>query len=373
LKSEVFALEADQNHRLRFINAGAFAEFQVQIDEHDFAITEVDGTDVSAINNARFHRMNILPAQRYSIILTANASSTSNSFWMRARLVTHCFGEENPYMQEEVRAIVQYASQNSISSVQSIPTSKDWPEIIELECRDLNTSLLFPVVPSPAPLSADATIYLRSNFEIGPWRLSRGFLNQSSWRPNIRSPSLHRILDGLQNGNASFDLVSSTTNDRSGVNNIAFDVRTELVYQTSGIQVLDIIVSNFDDGAHPFHLHGAKFWVLTGGQGYPPSSWMGGIPEDAGLDLVHAMRRDTATVEAFGWVVLRVVADNPGVWAFHCHISWHLEAGLMMQFWMRSDEMKAWNLPEANRRLCEMAGIEKGAGPGDYIWFGDSG
>jgi hypothetical protein len=45
----------------------------------------------------------------------------------------------------------------------------------------------------------------------------------------------------------------------------------------------------------------------------------------------------------------------------------------MMQFWMRADEMRLWNLPEANRKLCEMDGVEKGAVPDDDIWFGDSG
>jgi len=29
-------------------------------------------------------------------------------------------------------------------------------------------------------------------------------------------------------------------------------------------------------------------------------------------------------------LLLRVITDNAGVWAFHCHVSWHLEAGLMM-------------------------------------------
>lgn len=43
---EIFNLEPSRNHRLRFINSGAFAEFQIQIDEHEFAVTEVDGTDV---------------------------------------------------------------------------------------------------------------------------------------------------------------------------------------------------------------------------------------------------------------------------------------------------------------------------------------
>ncbi|KAG9929253.1 putative multicopper oxidase, type 1, partial [Aureobasidium melanogenum] len=40
-----FDLEPNRHHRLRIINVGAFAEFQFQIDEHELAVTEVDGTD----------------------------------------------------------------------------------------------------------------------------------------------------------------------------------------------------------------------------------------------------------------------------------------------------------------------------------------
>jgi Multicopper oxidase len=31
-------------------------------------------------------------------------------------------------------------------------------------------------------------------------------------------------------------------------------------------------------------------------------------------------------------IVLRFVTDNPGIWLFHCHIQWHVEAGLVGQF-----------------------------------------
>jgi FtsP/CotA-like multicopper oxidase with cupredoxin domain len=34
-------LTANANHRLRFINSGAFAWFQIEVDEHEFAISEV--------------------------------------------------------------------------------------------------------------------------------------------------------------------------------------------------------------------------------------------------------------------------------------------------------------------------------------------
>lgn len=46
---------------------------------------------------------------------------------------------------------------------------------------------------------------------------------------------------------------------------------------------------------------------------------------------LNPMRRDTFDVPAGGSLTLRIVADNPGAWIMHCHIEWHLEAGLAIQ------------------------------------------
>jgi FtsP/CotA-like multicopper oxidase with cupredoxin domain len=364
---EAISLAPNKNHRLRFINVGALAEFQIQVDEHDFAVTEVDGTDVGS--NTRYHRLTILPAQRYSIILSTNLTSTREAFWLRARMVTTCFAEENPYMVPEVRAIVQYAPSSS-TSLLATPTSRDWPEVIEVICRDLNTTELHPIVPIRAPEIADSVIRLRSNFEIGDWSLSRGFFNQSSWRPQLRSPTLNRIIDGLNEGNVSFALPPISAAGLTGtINSRAFDASRELVFQSTGIQTFDILISNFDDGAHPFHLHGYKFFVLAAGRGYPSDN----LTAPGNLDLSNPLRRDTATVEGYGWALLRFVADNPGVWGFHCHISWHAEAGLAMVFWTRAEEMANWRVPEESRRLCGLPGAENGKGPEDGIWYGKIG
>jgi FtsP/CotA-like multicopper oxidase with cupredoxin domain len=65
-------LDRNKNHRLRFINVGAFAEFSVQLDEHELTVTEVDGTDVLPV---KYHRLNISPAQRYSVVISSNVTS----------------------------------------------------------------------------------------------------------------------------------------------------------------------------------------------------------------------------------------------------------------------------------------------------------
>ena len=358
----IFDLEPTKNHRLRIINVGVFAEFQVQIDEHEFAVTEVDGTDIWP---AYYHRLKINPAQRYSIVISSN---TTNSYWLRAQMVTTCFAEGNPEMKGEARAIVHYTPDPTHpDSSAPEPTSKDWSEVVELECRDMDTTKLIPIEVIQPPPKADATFYLRTTFEIGAWRLSRGFFNQSSWRPDLPSPTLLRAIDGLSSGNTSFLSASPSSPTSSAfINTGGFSNVTELTLQTQQIQTIDLLVSNFDDGAHPLHLHGHKFWVLaSGASGYPS----GDLYENVNME--NPLRRDTVTMEAFGWVLIRVTLDNPGMWALHCHVSWHAEAGLMMQVLARADMVAAWEVPKEVGELCGRKGLEKGARPDDKVFMGE--
>lgn len=354
----VFDLTAGQRHRLRFINVGAFAEFQIQIDEHPFYITEVDGTDVHPL---AFHRLTISPGQRYSVIVETNVT-TADAYWLRARMVTHCFTTKNDRLQPEIRGILRYISSSS-KPLAADPQSKDWSETVETICRDLNTSALHPVQHiSPPP--ADDFVALRANFMIGAWRLARGFFNESTWHANATHPSLHRFLDAKP----------EVTNLEAAlaINDKAFNKDNDFVLQTKGIRTVDISINNFDDGAHPFHLHGHKFFIIAQARsGYPPTSATldkylqqhGGMPE-------NPLRRDTVTVEAYSWVIIRVVLNNPGIWALHCHNTWHSESGMVMQLLVQSEVVSGWKVDPQHRAMCEFEGVMSGMRPDDSIWFG---
>ena len=82
--------------------------------------------------------------------------------------------------------------------------------------------------------------------------------------------------------------------------------------------VLDLVILNTDDGEHPFHLHGSHFLIIASSD-YPEAEF-----EYESQWLV----RDTVSIPPSGWVKLRVIASNPGVWLLHCHIDWHMSAGL---------------------------------------------
>ncbi|KAH7405813.1 multicopper oxidase-domain-containing protein [Phaeosphaeria sp. MPI-PUGE-AT-0046c] len=354
-----FNLSATSNTRLRILNVGAFAEFSLQIDEHEFQVTEVDGTDV---HPQSIHRLNINPAQRYSIIVSPPKDSNKSLYWMRARMITHCFAYENPELQEEVWGVINYpsSSNNHSASLDQLPQTKDWTETIEVECRDLNTTLLTPIIPVSFPTSFEHSLYLRSSFQIRDWALSRGYLNDSSFRINATQPILTTLLDAYSD--------TDVADIPQGVNDNLFDKSKQLVYQTTGTPYISILVQNFDDGTHPFHLHGYKFAVLAQGHGYPPKELL------STLTATNPLRRDTASVEAFGWMLVAFRADNPGVWAWHCHLGWHNEAGLGMVFATRMEQMAGWEgrkEVKQLRGLCGVDGVEKGMGPDDGEWAGE--
>lgn len=371
-------------HRLRFINVGAFAWFQVQIDEHQtLPIVEIDGTPVKPTPETI--ALYIAPGQRYSVVFPTDQGY--ERYWLRARMIKACFS--SPAMPEdgnyEAKAILRYVMPSSDGSQekdtaatavsqQVLPTTEPSKYIDEaMTCKDMSSTHPYVPLPAqPAPAVADHSWYLRVNMAIGNWRLERGFLNDSSFRPMLNQPILHRIIDGLAAGNNFFAV--------DGVNSAAFTPKSELVISHRKIETVDVILQNVDEGNHPFHLHGSKMWILGAGHGYFPGyAALGLNPEGKGLldpnnatVIANPLKRDTATAEGFGWVLLRFVADNPGVWMFHCHMFWHSESGMAMQFVSRADDLRGWTVPEESRRLCQvpLVELERGAGPKDDEFYG---
>ncbi|CAI7678208.1 unnamed protein product [Penicillium discolor] len=89
-------------------------------------------------------------------------------------------------------------------------------------------------------------------------------------------------------------------------------------------EIVEIVINNHHNNLHPWHLHGHQFQVLQrtpvdGGYYTGLSSNVSATP----------IRRDTIMVQNHGHAVIRFKADNPGVWMLHCHVEWHVEAGLM--------------------------------------------
>ena len=56
-----------------------------------------------------------------------------------------------------------------------------------------------------------------------------------------------------------------------------------------------------------------------------------------------------------GWAKIRFIADNPGVWINHCHIDWHMAAGLINIFIETPFEMLAGYASGVTRYPAELS------------------
>ncbi|KAK7754697.1 hypothetical protein SLS62_003254 [Diatrype stigma] len=129
--------------------------------------------------------------------------------------------------------------------------------------------------------------------------------------------------------------------------------------------VVEIVVNNHDIAIHPFHLHGHKFQVIE----RPASNagnWSGASTDPASP---APPRKDTIAIQPQSYAVLRVVADNPGVWLFHCHIEWHVEMGLTATLIEAPDRLAAFDIPADHLDACRTMGIPTaGNAAGNAVW-----
>ena len=99
------------------------------------------------------------------------------------------------------------------------------------------------------------------------------------------------------------------------INDVAFDVNdpqkeAAQVHVKSGQRVALKFV-NETPMAHPMHLHGHSFEEVA----INDRKFAGAL-------------RDTVLVPGKTSVTEEFDADNPGLWYVHCHVLWHLAAGM---------------------------------------------
>jgi hypothetical protein len=51
-------------------------------------------------------------------------------------------------------------------------------------------------------------------------------------------------------------------------------------------------------------------------------------------------------------LVLQLTADNPGAWPLHCHIAWHVSAGLYVTVVERPDDIAKLTIPSIMAQTC---------------------
>ncbi|TFK49373.1 Fet3 protein [Heliocybe sulcata] len=290
-----------KRYRLRIVNAGAFAGFYFWIDGHEMQIIEADGTDTAPQSVSM---LNLAVAQRYSVLVYArnDTDSEAKNWAIHANMDTVMFDTVPDTLNPNVTSSISYTTPpSSLSQITQLDPADEY--------IDVDDTALVPVQAVPQLPPADRTIELEVSFDTMQDGTNHAMFNLITYDVPI-VPAVFTQLS-------------------LGANASVAEAYGPLSFVLNHLDVVDIVLKNGDAGKHPFHLHGHQFQLIGRATDYTSDDPSLNPPLQEGE--ANPMRRDTVMVPSMGSATMRIVADNPGVWFFHCHIEWHLEVGLAIQ------------------------------------------
>ncbi|KAL2914214.1 ferroxidase fet3 [Polyrhizophydium stewartii] len=317
----VVKVQPNKTYLVRVVTMSALAMFNFYIEGHDLTVVEVDGEDVEPFPAAS---VPIAAAQRYAFLFTAK-NTTDFNYRIHADMDMSMFDSPPASLNPFVNATLQYSPTAPMFAAPADqapdPTAFDQTQLV-------------PVTPI-APYSNDQSVRYDTVFQLFDDGANHGTFNETIYRFG----DVPSVLTAMTMGNLA-------TDPR------AYNPFNQVVV-AGYMKGIEIILNNMGQKRQAYHLHGHKFQVVAVGSGvYDPIAGAAKIGA-----LKNPVRRDTVVVPTRGYAVLRFYADNPGVWFFHCHVEWHLEAGLASLFVEAPLEMqKKIKVPNSINEQCLLLG-----------------
>ncbi|KAI0449185.1 Cupredoxin [Xylaria acuta] len=345
-------IHTGQRVRLRLINSSSFFSYWVSVDNHTLSLVELDGIEISPIS-ARGVYLNI--GQRASVIVTAN--QTAGNYYIRATLPQTCFLPYAPYSSAGLAA-GEYAAKGILSyddvPVNGIPIGAmgnvSNPYGVENNgmrgdvwegCDDMPFDLPKPMREIPAyDVPEENKHYIEYMF-----RQAQDVNRIFTYAPLPDNATLWKAIEQ--------QFVTSKANSYSSWD---FGLSQQVLLIPEAGMGAQIVINSRD---------GHSFQIVGWGPGLfdTPATSPNGTTTT--WNFANPMRRDTVTVPAFSHVVIRFEADNPGLWALHCHVAWHMEGGMFVSLAERPDDLVALTQtmdPETRARSQSFCGAQGRSG-----------
>lgn len=318
---QILRVEPNKTYRIRIASSTSLASLNLAIGGHKLLVVEADGNYVTpfAVDD-----MDIYSGESYSVLLRTDQDPTKN-YWLSIGVR----GREPKTPQ--ALTIVNYKTISG-SRLPPIPppVTPRWNDTVHSKAFANNVRALMGSPQPPKKSNRRVVLLNTQNRKNGftKWAIN----NVSLALPS--TPYLGSMKFGLkgafnqasppENYDQSYDVMKPPVNANTTTGNG--------VYVFNLNSTVDVILQNANaltagvSEVHPWHLHGHDFWVLGYGDGKFKES------DVKKFNLKNPPLKNTAMIFPFGWTALRFVADNPGVWAFHCHIEPHLHMGMGVVF-----------------------------------------
>ncbi|KAK0649983.1 Cupredoxin [Cercophora newfieldiana] len=285
----IYKVEPGKKYKFRIVNIAAFVGFFLKFEDHAFDIVEIDGVTTKKTEATQIY---LAPGMRYSVIIEAKETKTKN--FAISALIDMQPNWRSPLPNVPAIYLTGTLSYDAALGPAAASPIADLNDIID------DTTIKPYTSHSLGTTTKTFTLGFNMGFQEG---VPRAFINDKPFVPQ-KVPTLY----------------SALTTGKDATNPEIYGQINPFIVEKG--DVVELVVNNLQVFAqHPFHFHGHHFQVCARGE------TKAGVAKDYECDD-EPMERDTVTIEAGSYAVLRFKADNPGVWLFHCHIEWHVPLGL---------------------------------------------
>ncbi|XP_042418582.1 laccase-22-like [Zingiber officinale] len=324
-------VEQGKTYLLRLVNAALNENLFFKVAGHRLTVVEVDATYVKPFAT---DTILITPGQTTNVLFSADQGRGGRY------LVTASPFSDSPLVAVDNRtatATLQYSNSASTASLtaaalppqNSTTTASGFLDAL----RSLNSRAYPARVPAPVDRSLMFTVGLGTNLCascVNGSRLVAGLNNVTFTMPTTALLQAHYFnVSGVFTDDfpghppVAFNYTGSGPNNTQTMNGtrlyrLPYNASVQLVLQDTGI---------IGTESHPVHLHGHNFFVVGRGTGNYDTT-----ASPPKFNLVDPVERNTMAVPAGGWIAIRFIANNPGVWFLHCHFEVHTTWGLKMAF-----------------------------------------
>ncbi|XP_047319678.1 L-ascorbate oxidase [Impatiens glandulifera] len=318
----VLTVVPNKTYRLRIGSLTSLAALSFEIEGHNLTVVEADGHNVEpfVVKN-----LFIYSGETYSVLVKADQDPKRN-YWTSVKVVSRDSNTPNGL------AIFNYYPNHPRRAPPTIPpVGPGWNDVAPRVAQSQATLALKGYIHPPPQTSDRVIVMLNTQNNVNGFR--RWSVNNVSFT-HPYTPYLIALKENLlgfsqveppSGYKADYDIfvVQNNTNatTSNGIHRLEFNSTVDIVLQNANT----MNVNNSE--THPWHLHGHDFWVL----GYGAGKFDVNI-DPKKYNLVNPIMKNTVAVHPYGWTALRFRADNPGVWAFHCHIESHFFMGMGVVF-----------------------------------------
>ncbi|TXG73959.1 hypothetical protein EZV62_002538 [Acer yangbiense] len=331
-----------KTYLLRLINAALNDELFFSVANHTLTIVDVDAVYVKPFET---ETLLITPGQTSNVLLKTKSHYPNAKFFMTAR--PYATGQ-GTFDNSTVAGILEYEkpSYSSVSTGKLLLFKPILPTLNDTSFATNFTNKLRSLASAQFPANVPQKIDKQFFFTVGLGTIPcqsnqtcQGPTNTTKFQASINNVSfvmptialLQTHYSGQSNGVYTTDFPISPKNpfnytgtppNNTNVSNgtkvvvLPFNTSVELIMQDTSILGAE---------SHPLHLHGFNFYVVGQGFGNYDKN-----KDPAKFNLIDPVERNTVGVPSGGWVAIRFLADNPGVWFMHCHLEVHTSWGLKM-------------------------------------------